>query len=245
MNILSIGNSFSHDPQCYLHQIAEADGFALDCFNLFLGGNLLAHAYRSSLSDDRICELEMNGSYVGFCVSLKEALLNRTWDVITVQQMSLDSVNYDTYQPYLDRLIDFIKLCAPKSKIALQQTWAYKDGNPCITGELGFEDRYRMFDAIKAAYDMAASDIKPDCFIPSGALIERLLESDIGDVYQDGSHVSRGLGRFALGLLWYRTLTGRPIDNIDFRATRDPLTDIQIKSVKECVNAVSKEYGIG
>ncbi|MBQ4054261.1 MAG: DUF4886 domain-containing protein, partial [Clostridia bacterium] len=215
------------------------------CINLFVGGNVFANAYRNSLSDERCFELEMNGQSVGFRVSLKEALLNRTWDVITVQQMSLDSVNYDTYQPYLNRLLGFIDVCAPKSKIALQQTWAYNEGHPSIKNELGFEDRYQMYDAIRDAYDRAASDIEPDFFIPSGALIERLLESDIGDVYQDGSHVSRGLGRFALGLLWYRTLTGRPIDNIDFRATRDPLTDIQIKSVKECVNAVSKEYGIG
>ena len=96
MNVLSLGNSFSHDPHAYLHDIAKSDGFDMTCINLFIGGNVLAHAYRNSLSDDRIFEIEMNGTYVGFSVSLKEALINRTWDVITIQQMSLDSVNYDT-----------------------------------------------------------------------------------------------------------------------------------------------------
>ncbi len=245
MNILSIGNSFSHDPHAYLHAIAKADGFDLTCFNLFVGGNVLSHAYRNSLSDERIFEIEMNGDCVGFSVGLKEALLNRTWDVITVQQMSLDSVNYDTYQPYLDRLIEFIDLCAPKSKIALQQTWAYKEGNPCIANDLGFSDRYQMFEALKKAYDTAAKDIEPDFFIPSGALVEKMLSRGIENVYQDQSHMSYGVGRYALGLLWYKTLTGRPIDAVDFRDTRTALTESEIKTVKECVNAVAKEYGIG
>ncbi|MDD6308286.1 MAG: DUF4886 domain-containing protein [Clostridia bacterium] len=38
INILSIGNSFSQDAQKYLHQIAQADGFNLDAYNLFIGG---------------------------------------------------------------------------------------------------------------------------------------------------------------------------------------------------------------
>ena len=244
MNIISIGTSFSHDPHAYLHTIAETDGYDLTCFNLFVGGNVLANAYRNSLSDDRIFEIEMNACPVGFKVSLKEALINRTWDVITLQQMSLDSVDYDTYQPYLNRLIEFIDLCAPKSKIALQQTWAYREGNPAIGNELGFEDRYQMFGAIKTAYAKAAADVKPDFFIPSGELIEELLAHGAANVYQDGSHASHNLGRYALGLLWYKTLTGRTIDKIDFRATRAPLSEPEIALAKDCVNAVARKYGI-
>ncbi len=56
--------------------------------------------------------LEMNGNSTGFYVSLKEALLNRDWDVITVQQVRSQSPDYDTYQPYLDKLVEYIRLCA-------------------------------------------------------------------------------------------------------------------------------------
>ena len=31
-------------------------------------------------------------------------MLNRAWDVVTVQQASQHSVDYDSYQPYLDKL---------------------------------------------------------------------------------------------------------------------------------------------
>ncbi|MBQ4054145.1 MAG: DUF4886 domain-containing protein [Clostridia bacterium] len=243
MNILSIGNSFSHDPHAYLHTIAEADGYDLTCFNLFVGGNVLANAYRNSLSDDRIFDIEMNGCPVGFKASLKEALLNRTWDVITLQQMSLDSVNYDTYQPYLNRLIEFIDLCAPKSRIAIQQTWAYGQGCSLLETELGYSDRTEMFAALKDAYARAASDIKADLFIPSGELFEDMLASGVEDMYSDKMHASRGIGRYTLGLLWYRILTGRPIDAIEFINTREAISPAQAAVAKECVNRVAKRYG--
>lgn len=242
MNVLSIGNSFSHDPQAYLHQIAAADDVELDCFNLFMGGNLLANAYRNSLSDERAFTLEMNGMQVGFCVSLKEALLNRTWEVITLQQTSIDSVNYSSYQPYLNRLVEFIRLCSPKSKIALQQTWAYRQDNPCITGELRLESRERMFDAICDAYGMATEEIGPDILIPSGELVEMLIKADVGELYRDELHLSRGVGRYALGLLWYTMLTKRPIDTNTFCAFREPIDGERIAAIKQCVRAVADKY---
>ena len=242
MNVLSIGNSFSHNPQAYLHAIAEVDGFHLDCYNLFLGGNLLAHAYRNSLDNERICDLEMNGMNVGFRVSLKEALLNRTWDVVTLQQMSLDSVNYDTYQPYLERLVEFIRLCSPKSKIAIQQTWAYGKDCPLLKTELGYSDRAEMFTALKDAYARAAEDVKPDFFIPSGELFEEMLASGVNGMYSDGMHASRGIGRYSLGLLWYRILTGRAVDSLEFKPTREEISDSDIATAKKCVNNVAARY---
>lgn len=104
MNILSIGNSFSCDAQRYLHRIARADGVELDTFNLFIGGCPLSLHYQNMLREDRAYALEMNGRDTGFKVSLKEALLNREWDVITIQQVSHQSPYYETYQPYLNSL---------------------------------------------------------------------------------------------------------------------------------------------
>ncbi|MBQ3099874.1 MAG: DUF4886 domain-containing protein [Clostridia bacterium] len=242
MNILSIGNSFSHDPHAYLHQIAASDGYDLTCINLFVGGNVLAHAYRNTLSDERIFEFEMNGDYVGFRISLKEALINRTWDVITLQQMSLDSVNYDSYQPYLNRLVDFIRLCAPKSKIAIQQTWAYRQDYPLLKSELGYSDRVEMYAALRDAYARAAEDIKPDFFIPSGELFEEMLASGVNEMYSDGMHASRGIGRYALGLLWYKVLTGRPIDSLTFMPIRETISESDIRTAKKCVNKVAERY---
>ena len=140
MNILSIGNSFSCDAQRYLHGIAKADGFALHTFNLDIGGCSLSQHYRNMLSEQDAYALEMNGENTNFKVSLKEALLSRDWDIITVQQVSHQAPDYDTYQPYLNKLAEYIRLCAPKAKLALHQTWAYEQGSYRLTAELGYGD---------------------------------------------------------------------------------------------------------
>ena len=91
MNILSIGNSFSQDAQRYLHQIAKTDGFTLNAFNLYIGGCTLSFHYRNMINEQRAYTLEMNGESTGFNVSLKETLLNRDWEVVTIQQVSHQS----------------------------------------------------------------------------------------------------------------------------------------------------------
>ena len=48
----------------------------------------------------------MNGEMTGFKVSLKEALLNREWDIITVQQVS--KVDYTKIKSYGIKSEDFI-----------------------------------------------------------------------------------------------------------------------------------------
>lgn len=73
MNILSIGNSFSQDAQRYLHKIAEADGYNLNTFNLYIGGCSLHRHYSNMLSEKEVYTLEMNGESANFMVSMKEA----------------------------------------------------------------------------------------------------------------------------------------------------------------------------
>ena len=126
MDILSIGNSFSQDAQRYLHSIAKSDGVELNTFNLFIGGCSLSRHYRNMLSENREYTLEMNGQSTDFNVSLKEALLNRSWDVVTLQQVSNESPYFETYQPYLNKLTEYVRACVPKAKIVIHQTWAYE-----------------------------------------------------------------------------------------------------------------------
>ena len=101
MNVLAIGNSFSEDATRYLHGIARADGEVMNVTNLFIGGCSLERHYRNMLSGEAAYELQCNGHKTGFPVSLSEALLNRKWDVVTVQQVSNLSFVKDSYEPYI------------------------------------------------------------------------------------------------------------------------------------------------
>lgn len=244
MNILSIGNSFSCDAQRYLHKIAKADGVLINSFNLYISGCSLSRHYRNMLSEKREYTLEMNGDSTGFNVSLKEALLNRNWDVITLQQASIESPNYNSYQPYLEKLAEYVRLCVPKAKIVIHQTWAYEQDSERLNNTAGYSDYRDMLNDIKEAYQKAAQDIRADFTIPSGEVFGALLENGIEKVHRDTYHASRGLGRYAIGLTWYKFLTGNDIGGNTFTNFDEDVSSEEIAIAKKCVADVARRYGI-
>ncbi len=242
MNILSIGNSFSQDAQRYLHEIAKSDGYNLNTYNLFIGGCSLHRHFSNMLSDKEEYILEMNGESTNFKVSLKEALLSREWDAVTIQQASMYSTNYETYQPYLNRLIEFIKNCSPKSKIVIHQTWAYEQDSERLNVKMGYFNHSDMFADIKSAYQKAADEIGADMIIPSGEVFQKLISSGIKKVHRDTFHASLGVGRYALGLLWYKVLTGRSVCENKFTNFEEEVSNAEVKTVQKCVEEAYKQY---
>ena len=244
MNILSIGNSFSQDAQRYLHQIARADGTALQTVNLYIGRCPLSRHYRNMLGEKREYMLEVNGNSTGFFVTLKEALLNRDWDVVTVQQVSQLSTDYETYQPYLDELAAYIRKLAPKARIAVHQTWAYEQGSKRLHEELQYGDYKEMLADIVKACRKAAAAIQADWIIPSGEVFEAMLEHGVEKVHRDTFHASLGLGRYALGLTWYACLTGRDVTDHPFADFDEAISPEQIETAQKCVREVVGRYRV-
>lgn len=240
MNILSIGNSFSCDAQRYINRIAKSDGVKLTTFNLYIGGCPLSLHYRNMLSNDKAYLLEMNGESTGFKVSLKEALLNRDWDIITLQQASNFSTDYNSYQPYLDTLSKYVKECCPNAKIVIHQTWAYEEGSEKLTGMMGYSNQKDMFFDIEKSYKKASEDISADFLIPSGGLMQQLIKKGIAKIHRDTFHLSLGIGRYAAGLLWYKLITGNSVLNNTFSDFDEEISEEDIITIKECVEEFTK-----
>ena len=240
MNILSIGNSFSQDAQRYLHRIAKSDGICLNTFNLYIGGCSLSTHYRNILSEDRAYTLEMNGESTGFNISLKEALLARDWDVVTLQQASHKSPYYETYHPYINKIAEYVRLCVPKAKIVIHQTWAYEQDSHRLNVELGYENHIDMYNDVKASYEKAAKAIDADCIIPSGEFFQKLIAAGVEKVHRDTFHASLGIGRYALGLLWYAMLTGKDVKSNMFSDFDEEIAKEEIKITKCCITEILK-----
>ena len=235
MNILSIGNSFSQDATRYLQAIARANGEKWNVVNLYIGGCSLEHHYRNMLSEKESYVLQVGGCHTGFYVSLKEALLNRAWDVITLQQASHFSPFYDTYQPYLNELAAYVRRLCPKAKVYIHQTWAYEAGSEKLAS-VAFPTPEAMFARVEAAYTQAAADIHADGIIPSGKLMLAL--SAHAPVHRDTFHASLGLGRLALGLLWYSTLSGK-CAACPFRDTDEPVPEALVSTAVSLIEALT------
>ena len=238
MNVLAIGNSFSEDATRYLHAIARADGEVLNVANLYIGGCPLDKHFRNMMSENRAYELQYNGEKTGFYVSIKEALLNRAWDVVTLQQASPRSFDGESYYPYINKLAEYIRELAPKAKIYIHETWAYEDGSDKLANLGRFEFAKDMREAVIKAYAEAADAIGACGIIHSGRLFGDLLACGIEKIHRDTFHATRGLGRYALALLWYRTLTGNSVVGNTFSDFDVPISDAEIEIAKKCVEVI-------
>ena len=241
MNILAIGNSFSEDATKHLYGIASADGRTISVINLYIPGCSLDRHYRNMLSGERAYELQCNGNRTGFYVSLDEALLNREWDVVTLQQASHRSAQADSYFPYIEELAAHIRRLSPKAKIYVHQTWAYEAGSDRLHRLAGYDTPEQMLSDIKAAYANAAEKINADGIIPSGELFDSLLHSGIESVHRDTYHATFALGRYALGLLWYERLCGGEVLENKFRGLDTQISSENLSTVKRCVEKLIKE----
>ena len=237
MNILAIGNSFSTDAMRYLHRIARADGVQLNTTNLYIGGCPLERHFRNMLTGNASYELQCNGEATGFFVSLDQALLNRAWDVITIQQASPFSPKADSYEPYGQELVAHVRKYVPKAKILVHQTWAYEQGSAKLES-LGYTDHKAMFADLENAYERLARKVHADGIIPSGQLLQDMLAAGFEQVHRDTFHAHLGWGRYGLGLLWYRVLTGNSVLENSFRDFDVPVTEEQVTAIKALVEQV-------
>ncbi len=208
MNVLFIGNSFAEDSTKYLQAISEEE---LVVRVLYIGACSLETHWKNFLSEDSCYVYEENAESIGR-ISLRAALADKKWDMISIQQYSRLSGILESYEPYMGNLIKGIKELCPNARLVFHRTWAYEDGCP----ELCHYDNSRktMFLSIKHASDIIAKKYALD-IIPCGDAVERareLSECVPGSEYcmtRDEHHLSLRYGRYLAALVCYAFFTGK------------------------------------
>jgi len=240
MKILSIGNSFSEDAQRYLHSVAKAGGDDFYTVNLCIGGCSFERHSENLKENNRAYVFQENGVITERLMTLEEGVTLEAWDVITIQQVSTHSFIEESFYPYIFELVEFIRQHAPRAKLIIHETWAYAEGCDRINEVFGEPSSEKMQLAIRKAYDRAKTEVGADAIIPSGDMLLKLAKSGVGEIYRDTMHASLGLGRYALSLLWYRSLTGKSVLDNGFTELDEPITDKEILTAKKCVEMFGK-----
>lgn len=242
MKILSIGNSFSDDAQRYLKEIADAEGVEMETLNLCIGGcSLETHAANID-SDEKAYLFHYNGDVNREdLISLREGVTMREWDVVTLQQVSRLSFKDDTFYPHIYKLADYIREKLPNAKIYIHQTWAYENGSPRSLEVTDGRGAAYMLDGIRAAYSRAKKEIGASGVIPSGELMHLLEVGGAEGIYRDTFHAGYGLGRYAIGLLWFKLFTGRDVINNTFSSLDEQVSEKALKIARECAETLSFE----
>lgn len=236
MKILSIGNSFSQDAQRYLHELAKAEGVDIQTQNLYIGGCSLETHYQNMKGDLMEYELERNGRGTTEKTSIRIALESEDWDVITVQQASHFSWNFETYLPYIVELVEYVRALCPKVKIYIHETWPYENGSERLNS-VNFNTSAEMYAALKKCYEQAFALVKADGIIRCGTAIMEAINRGL-TIHKDTFHAGVGAGRYMLALVWYKTLTGNDISNNQFNDFDEPVSSFERKAVIEIANTV-------
>lgn len=246
MKLLSIGNSFSQDAHRWLYDVCKSAGKEIYNVNLYYGGCSLYGHWNFYAQNKAEYDYEIKGEAIGK-ISLKEALMAEKWDIVTIQQVSTNSGKYETYQPFLNDLIDVVKTACPDAKLYVHKTWSYEFGFEREDFALNYNsDQHIMYEQLCDANKKAAESIGAD-IIPSGDVIQYLRDNTKEFDYEngglslnrDGFHLTLDYGRYAAALTWYCRLFDGNVNDVDFIPVSNGEVDKRIIDViKNAVDTV-------
>lgn len=240
MKILSIGNSFSDDAQRYLHEIAKQEGVEIETLNLCIGGCSLERHADNIKTGKREYLFHYNGDVdCNDLITIDEGISMREWDIVTLQQVSTNSFKEASFYPYIFEVANYVRAKLPRAKIFIHQTWAYEHGCPRVFEITEGNDADFMLDGIRRCYGRARNEIGAEAIIPSGELMELLYQNGAAKIYRDSFHASYGLGRYALGLLWFKLFTGRSVLNNCFKTLDEDVSERDLDIARRCADSLS------
>ena len=146
-------------------------------------------------------------------MTIKDALTDDKWDVVTLQQASHYSGLSDSYTPWITRLTAYIRTnTAYNPEIGFHQTWAYAANASHWAFDYYNHSQEDMYRHICSAVRQAINTAGITLVIPSGTAIQNGRTSALGDnLNRDGYHLDLKIGRFIAACTWYETLFGKDV----------------------------------
>lgn len=255
LRILGVGNSFTDDGMMYLPDLLRAAGVE----NVVLG-----RLYFPGCSLEQHCRFYADDApeYIYYKSTgnewetvnehslLTEALEDERWDIVVLQQASHFSGLYETYSPWLERLIGIVLShnCNPELSFAWQMTWAYAEDSD----HGGFAnyggDQGQMYEAIVDAVKRLQADYGIERVIPVGTAIQnaRANVRSLRDLTRDGYHLDLGVGRYTAACTWFEALIAPTLGvSVRGNAFRIPVggpetTPVKNSTVQRCLSAVEE-----
>ncbi len=262
-NILMIGNSFSYFFVEELYGIAKAEGLDFTICNLYYSGCSVKTHWEWLQEDNYGYDLyTTDGSgRRGKSASMKSALKEKNWDVITLQQASSKPNQLDfnaqmkNTSSYAKNILNYLKEQFPQSKLYWHQTWAYEVGYNRSNGSIPNVETQNLQHKISKDSSIAIAKENDIPLIPSGdawalARKEPLVgdtlcvgtekNDGLGDHYHDGN---TGGGQYLNACVWFEVLTGKTCIGNTWRPDYD-LKEEKIPVLQKAAHkAIADVYG--
>lgn len=225
LDILFIGNSFSIDTSSALPSILESLGIStVNVYVLYKGGCSMKQHYEYFMGNKKVYELynynQLGERKLSNNISLNEVISTYMFDIVVFQQYSLESGNYDSYEPYLSKLIQAYKVntLSPRTTFAFNQTWAYSTKHKDL---VRYKNQEGMYNSIVAACKKMKAKSGIDVIIPCGTAVQNARNipalNTEKELTRDDLHIDLYMGRYLLACTFYEAIIapciGRNIHN--------------------------------
>ena len=242
--VLTLGHSLAVDAGQMLAKVAKEEGTTdITVATLYYSGCTLQQHYKFMTENTPyrffyVNTLEAADTapvYYENTYTMYDALTYTDWDIIIMQNGVFTSGQQNGYDPYLDRIIDYVNQhkTNPKAKLIWNMTWtAPEDADLLATSREvspGYEDKFQDYfgssaDAMyQGIVDCVRSKIMTHpiytAIIPSGTAVMNARTSYLEDkdLYRDYIHVN-DYGRLLAAYTWYSILTGKKIEAVNMDA---------------------------
>ena len=218
LRVLCIGNSYTSDALRYVPDImkgAEIADYSFSIYKVVIGGASLQTWWKTIAHNDTIELVHVAGSKMPLRKGTWKDLLAQSWDIITLQQVSHDAVNYETFNPCLRKLIDFIRENCLNQNVTLawQTAWSYSQ---LFSPQMSSYERWLYISL--AVQQMVMTD-GIDVLIPVGTAIQNARATSLNtasELTRDGTHLDLGVGCYVASCAWFEALIA-PVFGISVR----------------------------
>lgn len=218
LRILAIGNSFSADAvEQELWPLFNAVGQKAIIAQLYIAGcDLETHCktIEGGLADYSYRKIVDGVQTVHAGSKFLDGLLDEKWDYISVQQGGGHHGQFETFEPWMTKLIDYCRENAPyrKFKLVYHVPWAAPAHS--TNAKFGFYDydQQKMYSMITETTRKVEAAYKFDLIINSVDAIQNGRSSYLGDTFdRDGWHLNKTYGRYTAGCIWYEKISGKSV----------------------------------
>lgn len=260
LDVLFIGNSFSIDACTALPNLLRSAKLStVAVYVLYKGGCSMKQHYEYYLNNEPVYELWMYDSRgekkLESKTTIRSVMRRLAYDVVVFQQYSLESGNYESYEPYMSKVLQAYKVntISPRTTFAFNQTWAYSSRHKDLKRYGTQEDMWRKIC-------QACSDMKKksgvDIIIPCGTAVQNARSlttvSTENEWTRDNQHISTYQGRYLLACTVFESIIA-PCFNVNLSDDRtnygkkepDIVNDANRRRIQRCAKlAVANNYNI-
>ncbi|MCR4922223.1 MAG: DUF4886 domain-containing protein [Bacteroidaceae bacterium] len=233
VRVLSIGNSFSRDAFAYVPFLIEefVPDAEVDFGILYIGGCSLERHYNNLVGEKPDYEFDYYKAGAGKWsiekgVTLQQGVEREDWDIIILQQQSGRSRYFDTYQPYLNDLLEYLSQAKPRATTAWLMTQAYGTGYKNLDGMTSDE----MWARVNASSQRAFEETSIKLLIPAGTAIQNARYTSLdrlgkaGHLVNDGFHLQEGIPALIEGLVTTQVILKHFGVDVDVEKSRLKIT---------------------